>query len=366
MTDPKNNITLAQQRKDDHLDMALFLASQSSGSHPFDQIRFVHHSCPEISRNDIKLETEWAGFKHAFPFYINGMTGGSQRTHEVNRDLAILARECHLTMGVGSVATALKDSSVADSYQVVREVNPDGFIFANIGAHHSVENAQRAVDLINADGLQIHLNAPQEAVMPEGDRDFSMWLENIAKIKNQLSVPVVVKEVGFGMSRETIEALVSIGVSTIDVSGRGGTNFVAIENARRVKQEFNLMLNWGQTTPESLLEAFDWTQDPESQVEILASGGVRDFMDIAKALALGAKGVGLAGNVLRMLTQSGLDQTIETVHAWQEALVQVMLVLGCADIASLKKTDLILSGALPEYADQRGIKWNGLAKRHSL
>ncbi len=139
-------------------------------------------------------------------------------------------------MATGSVSAALKDSTVADSYSVVREVNPDGLILGNMGAGRKSEDAKKIVDLLQADGMQIHVNVPQELVMPEGDRDFHEWPHNIQQTVQQLDIPVIIKEVGFGMNRETIQQFQTLGVKAVDVSGRGGTSFSQIENARRKKE----------------------------------------------------------------------------------------------------------------------------------
>ena len=182
------------------------------------------------------------------PFYVNAMTGGSQRAKEINQQLGIIAKETGLLVATGSVSAALKDASLADTYQIMRKENPDGLIFANIGAGLGVEEAKRALDLFQANALQIHVNVPQELVMPEGDRDFTNWLTKIEAIVQAVEVPVIVKEVGFGMSQETLEKLTSIGVQAADVSGQGGTSFTQIENARRKKRELSFLDDWGQST----------------------------------------------------------------------------------------------------------------------
>ena len=183
--------TLDSQRKDDHVNLAL--DQQAAMKHSaFDEVRFVHHSFSDLSMTQVDLSTDWAGQTFELPFYINGMTGGSSYTKQFNQKLAEVARETGLAMASGSVSAALKDPTVADSFTVIREVNPKGFVMANLGAHHSLENAKRAVDLLQADALQIHLNVPQEVVMPEGDRDYRSWPDNIADIVNGLGLPVIV------------------------------------------------------------------------------------------------------------------------------------------------------------------------------
>lgn len=354
----ENNKSIAQQRKDDHVNLALVQQAKMNKS-AFDEIRFIHHSFSNVDYQSIDISTTWAQTHHKLPFYINGMTGGSTYTKQFNDLLSKLAHETGLPMASGSVSVALSEPSVKDSFTIIRKNNPNGFVMANLGAHHNLENAKRAVDLLNANALQIHLNTPQEVVMPEGDRDFSMWQENIQNIVENLGLPVIVKEVGFGMSRQTMDELVTLGVKNIDVSGRGGTNFVNIENSRRDSIDFSLLGEWGQTTPESLLESLSL----QGEVNILASGGVRNYYDIVKALALGAKAAGLSGKFLATVHEKGLDEAVQTVHNWAGAIKQILLLLNCQNIEDLKQTQLLINGSLREYALAREIDYKYLANR---
>lgn len=351
----------AQSRKDDHVRLALD-QQLNRGASEFEPIRFLHHSLSPFSEEQIKLDTHWAGHTHTLPFYINGMTGGSAKTKRYNQMLAQVAHTTGLAMASGSVSAALHDPTVADSFTIIRKENPNGFVMANLGAHHSLENAQKAVDLLEANALQIHLNVPQEIVMPEGDRDFRDWLKNIETIVSNLHVPVIVKEVGFGMSQKTIQALLSVGVSIIDVAGRGGTNFIQIENERRHRLDYTALSGWGQTCPESLLEA----QSFLNQMTVLASGGIQDYFDIVKAIALGANAVGLSGPFLHHVHQHGVEHTVELVQDWKEAIRQLMLMLGSPTISDLQKTDLILSPHLLHWAQIRGLDWQHYSQRSQL
>ncbi|MGF3115156.1 type 2 isopentenyl-diphosphate Delta-isomerase [Facklamia sp. P12945] len=350
--------SLSTNRKDDHLRYALD-QQKTRKNNSFDDVRFVHHSLGRLHIHQIDLSTQWAGKKHSLPFYINAMTGGSPKTKSYNQHLAQVAASTGLTMAVGSISAALKDPQVADSFTIIRQMNPQGFILANLGAHHDLENAKRAVDLVQADALQIHLNTAQEVVMPEGDRDFSNWKENIQKIVDDLGLPVIVKEVGFGMSQETLQELKELGVQTVDLGGRGGTNFVQIENQRNDQLDFSSLTNWGQTSVEALLESLNF----QDQINILASGGIRDFLDIVKALALGAKSCGIAGKFLHSVDQLGVDATVDWVGDWASALKRTLLLLSCQSIEDLRKTDLILSGESYHWATARQLDVNALAQR---
>ena len=351
-------MTIDSERKDQHVAFAE-QQYQDMGQADFQKMRFVHHSLPEIAVADISLETKLAGFTMAQPFYINGMTGGSEKTKSINADLAAVAKLTGLAMASGSVSAALKDPSVSDSFAIIRKVNPNGLVFANIGAHHSLENAKRAVAVLEADALQIHINAPQEMIMPEGDRDFTMWLRQIEEITAHVGVPVIVKEVGFGMSRETIRQLIAVGVRTIDVSGKGGTNFAAIENARRTHIAYDDLENWGQSTLISLLEA----QAFQQKAEIIASGGIKNPFDIVKALSLGAKAVGLSGQFLHMVLEDGPVKTAETVAAWKEQITTIMAMLGKTSVADLQQTDVIFQRDIIDWCDMRGLDYRHYANR---
>lgn len=351
---------IAQKRKNDHVQHALSQSRQNNTSE-FDRIRFIHQSLNQTKFETIDLSTHWAGITHEWPFYINGMTGGSDFTYQFNDKLSKVAQQTGLAMASGSVSAALKDASVADSYRVIRQNYSNGFIMANLGAHHSLENAQKAIELLQADALQIHLNIPQEVVMPEGDRDFASWQKNIHDIVEHLGVPVIVKEVGFGMSRETIQALVDLGVETIDISGRGGTNFIDIENQRRDQLDFSTISNWGQTSPESLIEAQDFINS--QQIDVLASGGIRNFIDIFKAIALGAKAVGLSGYFLKSVHEQGVDKTVEIVENWKESLRHLALLLGAQSIADVQQHPIMLDQTLTHWAYQRGINIDHFSKR---
>ena len=336
-------------RKNEHVSLAeKFYPRQHS---PFNDIQFIHHSLPGIDVADVDLSTSVAGLTFSAPFFINAMTGGSDWTGRVNEKLAIIARECQLAMATGSISAGLKFPDMADSYRIVRQTHPNGLIFANLGAGHSVENAQRAVDLLQADGLQIHVNAPQEIVMPEGDRSFCHWLDHIQAIVDNISVPIIVKEVGFGMSRKTIQLLDDIGVDAIDISGRGGTNFAQIENYRRKDYKLDILEDWGQTTPVSLLEAGEVSL---KTAEIIASGGIRTPLEMTKALALGAHLVGLSGEFLH-LALNDIDQAITTVQQWKETLTKIYTILGAQSTPHLQQAQLILRGDTAHWCYARGI-----------
>ncbi|MBO0487504.1 type 2 isopentenyl-diphosphate Delta-isomerase [Vagococcus fluvialis] len=344
---------MSWNRKDQHIHYAEMQYQQQSDN-GLDQVRFVHQSFSEMSINDVNLTTKLGSLSLDYPFFINAMTGGSDKAHVINKNLALIAKETNLAMAVGSVSTAIKNPELADSFKVVRKMNPNGILFSNLGAHHSLENAKIAVDMIEADAIQIHLNTPQEIVMPEGDRNFTNWLSNIEEIVKELHVPVIVKEVGFGMSKETIQQLIDIGVTMIDVGGRGGTNFVHIENERRNEKEFDYLLNWGQNTAESLLEAHFYRK----QADFIASGGIRNPLHMLAAFGLGAKVTGISGEFLHMVLTKGNESTINRVNEWKYELSALMALVGAKSIEDIEKKALVLSPELNNWCKERRILFN--------
>lgn len=343
-------------RKNEHVSLSENFYPKGKSS--LKDIQFVHHSFPRIDVKDVDLSTKLGELEFSLPFFINAMTGGSEWTGKLNQQLAILARETGLAMASGSISAGLKNSALADSYSIIRKENPKGLVFANLGAGHGAENAKRAIDLIQADAIQIHLNAPQEVVMPEGDREFSNWLENIDEILRKVQKPLIVKEVGFGMSRETVELLQEIGVQYIDISGKGGTNFAQIENFRRQEKKLDDLESWGQTTAVSLLEAMEVKKDSQ----IIASGGIRSAQDMIKSLALGASLVGVSSQFMHLVLKD-LDQAIEEVERWKLELERTMTLLGVRKIKDLKQTDLIIRGETAEWANLRNIDLKKYANR---
>lgn len=349
--------SMSSQRKDDHVRLAVEQQQQLSGRNQFDEVSFVHHALAGIDRPDVSLATSFAGISWRVPLYINAMTGGSEKTGIINRDLAIAARETGVPLASGSMSAYFKDPACAGTFSVLRTENPDGFVLANVNATASVEKARRAVDLLQANALQIHLNTVQETVMPEGDRSFSSWVPQIEKIAAGVDVPVIVKEVGFGLSRETVLLLRELGVRVADLGGRGGTDFARIENGRRELADYAFLHGWGQSTPACLLDVRN------IDFPVLASGGVRNPLDVARALALGAAGVGVSGGFLRTLMDEGLPALIAQISTWLDQLAAMQTMLGARTPADLARCDVLIHGELRAFCADRGIETRPLAER---
>lgn len=370
---------MSSNRKDEHLSLAEELHRPKPSA--WDDVRFVHGSFPGLDRAAVDVSTSVCGRDWPVPFFINAMTGGSEKTGAINADLARAAEATGVAMACGSASPALKDLSLASTFRVVRDNAPEAFLFANVSPEMTVEQARTAVGLLDADALQIHVNPAQELVMPEGDRDFRHWLDRIGEIVEGVDVPVVVKEVGFGLGRSSIAAVAERGVTTVDVSGRGGTNFIDIENRRRDKQEFAYLSGWGQSAPECLLDTLHSaepvpevvsssgapntsdTSDSSDTVRVLASGGVRTPLDVVRALALGADAAGASGHFLHVLMEEGLDALVSEIEAWKDQVHTLITLLGAADVAALRSTEVLIGGDTADYARLRGVDLNALATR---
>ncbi|MEU9184177.1 type 2 isopentenyl-diphosphate Delta-isomerase [Streptomyces sp. NPDC048484] len=351
-------------RKDDHVRLAVAQhgadgtpahGTPSDDDHPtyppsqFDEVHLTHHALAGTDRERVSLRTRCDVFDWRAPLYINAMTGGSTMTGDINRDLGIVARETGLPIATGSMSPYLKDPSTAGTFRGVREHNRDGFVMANVNAHATAEQARRAVGLLEADALQIHLNAVQETVMPEGDRSFGSWPAGIGRIVAGVDVPVIVKEVGFGLSGRTVSTLAGLGVRVADVAGRGGTDFARIENGRRPHADFAYLDGWGLSTPAALLDARG------RGLPLLASGGVRHPLDVIRALALGAHAVGVSGGFLATLLHGGVDALVRQITRWLDHLTGLMTLLGATRPGELSECDVLVTGSLREFCTARGI-----------
>lgn len=344
-------------RKLDHINHALLTGQERT--HGFQDVKFIHNSIPETNVDSISLTSQIGELTLSSPIFINAMTGGGGiQTEKINRELAEVAQETGVGMAVGSQMAALKESEQLSSYQIVRKAHPNGIIFANLGSEATVDQAKKAVDMIEANALQIHLNVIQELVMPEGDRDFTGTCNRIEAIVKELEVPVVVKEVGYGMSARTVDILGSLGVSIVDIGGFGGTNFSKIENERR-QRRLDFFDDWGITTTCSILEASEANAD----VNIIASGGMQSALDLAKAIAMGASAGGFAGYFLKQMIDHGQEGLIEEIKAIQTDLRFIMTALQANTVLALREVPLVISGETYHWASQRGFDVSKLSQR---
>ncbi|MDE3091173.1 MAG: type 2 isopentenyl-diphosphate Delta-isomerase [Chloroflexota bacterium] len=306
-----------------------------------ERYRFVHQALPNLNLEEIDLSTPFFDKRLRAPFLISSMTGGAAEADRINKTLAAAAQATGIAMGLGSQRAAIEDESLAYSFQV-RRVAPDILLFANLGAvqlnyAYSIDQCRRAVDMIEADALILHFNAIQEAVQSGGNTNWKGLLPEIEKVCRALEVPVIGKEVGFGISEDAARQLASAGVAAIDVAGAGGTSWAAVE-AKRAPTSFLRELaeafwDWGIPTAESIERA----RRGAPELPIIASGGIRDGVEAAKCIALGARLVGYASPMLK-LADVGVEATIEGIQLLEEELRIAMFGIGAANLDALKKT----------------------------
>lgn len=309
-----------------------------------ERYRFLHQALPELNLHDVNCKITLFGKQLSAPIIISSMTGGTEIALRINRHLAEAAQLHNIAMGLGSQRAAVVDDSLAYTYRV-RDVAPDILLLANVGAVQlnygfGVDQCRKAVDMVEADALILHFNVLQEAVQPEGDVNFAGLINKVEQVCKQVGVPVVAKEVGWGFSEKNVRDLANAGVSAIDIAGSGGTSWSEVEYYRaptafhaRVARSF---ADWGIPTADAVLYA----KRSAPHLPIIASGGLRDGIDIAKCIALGAIAGGLAGPFLKAADES--TEAVDTLIRELTAQVRIaMLCSGAADIQALQNTPLL-------------------------
>lgn len=321
-------------RKKEHVEISLKAASQYAMGAGFDRIRLVHNALPELDLDDVDLSTKFLGKKIRSPIMMTAMTGGYPKAGEINRGLAEAAEKHGVALGLGSQRAMIEDPKLAGTFRI-RKYAPSVPIVANIGAvqlkKYPLRTIEKLVSDVDADGLAVHLNALQEVIQPEGDKDYSGVLDAIAKTCGTLGVPVIVKETGAGIDRDAAEKLKAAGVAWIDVAGAGGTSWSRIEYSRS-KKAVPGFGDWGIPTVECLMMC-------RGVLPLIASGGLRSGIDAAKAIALGADMAGAAQPFLKALTQKKLDGELET---WGRQLRIAAFLTGSRNMAQLKAAKCIL------------------------
>ncbi|MDQ6709776.1 MAG: type 2 isopentenyl-diphosphate Delta-isomerase [Candidatus Dormibacteraeota bacterium] len=331
------------ERKLQHLRLSLEASVQSTRGAGFDRLAFTHTALPDLDLDAIDLRATFLGHPLRLPFLISSMTGGAHAAGDINRRLALVAQAMGIAFGVGSQRAGITHKDLRSTYQV-RSVAPDVLLFANLGAvqlNYGMRKEQclEAIEMIGADALILHLNPLQEALQPEGDHNFRGLLEKIGELCSQLPVPVIVKEVGCGISGETARLLADAGVAAIDVAGMGGTSFARVEAMRRERpEEVELALafaEWGIPTSDAIRAV----RQAAPATPVIASGGLRHGLDAAKAVALGAELTGFAHVVLAAATESeAAARLLLDGFAWQ--LRVAMFCAGAPDLATLRTVPL--------------------------
>ncbi|MDF7638925.1 type 2 isopentenyl-diphosphate Delta-isomerase [Lactobacillus sp. ESL0791] len=319
-------MSIRSKRKEEHLALAQkFFAEPRQNS--FDQMHLVRPSLPESKVDPAAIKTTMFGKELATPFFINAMTGGSRKSYKINQSLGRITAKTSIALALGSASILIKEHEQLESFLVAREENPTGVIIANCNAKTTPQDAQKIVSELQADALQIHLNTVQEIAMPEGERDFR-YLDNLRRLRQKITVPIIIKEVGFGLDQATINLLKNEEFTLFDIAGSGGTNFAQIENARN-QSDVSYLEDLGLPTVISAMMA------RKENVDFIVSGGVRNPLDAFKGLCLGGKYVGISNVFLQALMQNGEDYLLQMIKNWQNELAALLAIFGQADLQSV-------------------------------
>jgi isopentenyl-diphosphate Delta-isomerase len=338
----KSNISTSRRKKE-HVSIVLNedveCRSRTTG---FERFEFEHNALPDINASDIDTSVEFVGKKLNFPFLVSCMTGGYSKSHMINKILAQICEERRIAFGVGSQRQALENPMYHKTYKIVRKIAPTIPVIGNIGAAEianlkDATQIQKLVDMIEADAFAVHLNPLQEYLQPEGNTKYHGVLKGIELLVHQLSVPVIVKEVGAGISASAAQKLMDVGVSIIDVAGAGGTSWAGIEILRSNEHSLaNAFWNWGIPTVESIQAVRKLSKN----IFLIGSGGIRNGIDIAKAIALGANMAASAAPILRALNEGGEKAVRKILDLWKKELRGVMFLTGSRNISYLRKVKL--------------------------
>ena len=334
----------------------------------FDDVELVHNAVPSINREDVDLRIRLFGRQLDAPLVIESMTGGTPTAAKLNEVLGQAAEEMHIAIGVGSQRAGIEKPDLAYTYRVVREKAPNALVFANLGAPqlvkgYGLKQMREAVEMVDADALCIHLNSVQECVQVEGEPVFRGAMEKIQEGAEKLGVPLVLKETGAGFSHETATALERIGVKGVDIAGAGGTSWAAVEYYRAKEKESALherlgevFWDWGIPTAASIVEV-----SRSTKLTVIASGGVRNGLHGAKALALGASAFGLALPFLKS-TSGGVEEVKEKLETILMELRTAMFLTGSRRVEDVQKIPIVIRGATGEWLRTRGFDPSWFAK----
>jgi isopentenyl-diphosphate delta-isomerase len=335
--------TETAKRKKEHIRLCLTDDVAFDKTNGFDLYEFEHYAITEVDYSMIDLATDFLGKKISFPFMISCMTGGTEESEKINERLAVAAKELNIPIGVGSQRQALEDDNNHYTYKVVRKNAGTVPVLGNVGAAQVansksfIDDFRLMVDLLEADAMVVHINPLQELLQKEGEPNFSGFLKNLEKVIGKISVPVICKEVGSGISKKAAKKLLEIGVSGIDVAGAGGTSWAAVELTRNKKsnlflKEWGLPTSYCVRTVAELKRKFDFT--------LIASGGISKGIDIAKAIALGSDVTASARILLKEVTKNDVKGVIGLINEWFNEVKTIMYLTGSRDIKHLKKNGI--------------------------
>lgn len=332
-----------RERKDQHIEN--YLKTSDHNDALFSDIYLDHNSLSEVNFDEIDTSVEFLGKKISMPLMVNAMTGGGEASADINEDLSSICKSLNIPMAVGSQTIGLADSEAEESFSLIKE--KDLVRIGNLGCERPIDDFKKAVEMIDAHAIQVHLNVAQELFMPEGDKDFRGYFDNIKDLNSNLEVPIIVKETGNGLSKAVSKKLIDAGVKYLDVAGCGGTNFIEIEDMRDFESDYKEFYNWGVPTAKAIIDA----RSLSDEVFIIGSGGIKNAVDLAKAIIIGADMGAVSGEALRYLLLGGYDACYEYLKEMNHRLKIVMALLGVKNIEELKKVDYKITGRLKELVD---------------
>ena len=306
-------------RKKDHIRLAL---ADKTTLTSLDAYAIDYNSVPRFGLDTLDTSTTICNKKWQFPFFINAITAGGEECNKINQDFMEVSKTCGIEFFPGSYSPALKDKNDEAAY-------PKGYSI-NLGLDKDPNLILDAIEKTKAQYIQLHTNPLQEIVMPEGDHNFESWLSTLTEVSKKSPIPVILKETGFGMNEETIKLAINLNLAAVDVSGMGGTNFARIENGRR-EDKSTYLENIGYTTAESL----EFAAPYRDKIDIIASGGIRNPLDVVKCLALGAKAVGVSKTFLEILVNDGKEALIDEIEKWKKELKFLMILMNAKNIDEL-------------------------------
>lgn len=332
-----------RERKDQHIEN--YLKTSDHNDALFSDIYLDHNSLSDVNFDEIDTSIEFLGQKISMPLMVNAMTGGGESSADINEDLSSICKSLNIPMAVGSQTIGLLDDEARESFSLIKE--KELVRIGNLGCERPIEDFKKAIEMIDAHAIQVHLNVAQELFMPEGDKDFRGYFDNIKALNSNLEVPIIVKETGNGLSKAVSKKLIDAGIKYLDVAGCGGTNFIEIEDMRDFDSDYKEFYNWGVPTAKAIIDARSISKD----VFIIGSGGIKTAVDLAKAIIIGADMGAVSGEVLRYLLLGGYDACFEYLKEMNHRLKIVMALLGVKNIEELKNAPYKITGRLKELID---------------
>ena len=331
-------------RKKDHIDLCLNKkVGFKNKTNGFEKYELLHNAITEVNYEEISLDTKFLNYNLSFPFLISCMTGGTIEAESINANLASVASEMNIAVGVGSQRQALENNKYHNSYKIIRDNAPSVPILGNLGAAQisklkNTDSIKLLIDLVNADAFVIHLNPLQELIQKEGDTNFSGLLKSIEKLCKEIEIPIFAKEVGAGISKSTAKKLLNVGIKGIDVAGAGGTSWAGVEYKRN-KSDDESFWDWGLPTAYCVRKVSELKK--KRKFTLISSGGISDGLEIAKSIALGADMVAIARPIIKKLESDGIEGVKSYIYSLFDSVKKLMYLTGAKNIKELKTVEII-------------------------